>query len=153
MVHAIVDAEAGPFPNQSRRYLRLYDHKAFPYRRVRPCRRASVTPAVVFDHFTGGRNEFQFTADILLADQDHLCAADRADLVFFWKRDHYFFTFRPLKSSSWVAFFLRDVPGSRSLLPAKRNLVPFPLHRRDSVVPECHRIFFHWMRPKSFLVR
>ena len=63
-----MDAEAGPFPT-----------------------RAAGTLAVVFDHFTGGRNEFQFPADILLADQEHLRAADRADLFFFRKRDHYFF--------------------------------------------------------------
>ncbi len=55
---------------------------------------ASVTLAVVFDHFTGGRNEFQFPADILLADQDHLRTAYRTGLVFFWKRDHYFFNFQ-----------------------------------------------------------
>ena len=79
------------FPNQSRRHLRLYDHRLFRIAESFLAGWASVTLAVVFDHFTGGRNEFQFPADILLADQDHLRAADRADLVFFRKRDHYFF--------------------------------------------------------------
>ena len=37
--------------------------------------------AVVFDHFTGGRNEFQFPADIFLADQDHLRTTYRTDLI------------------------------------------------------------------------
>ena len=50
--------------------------------------------AVVFDHFTGGRNEFQFPADIFLADQDHLRTTYRTDLVLFRKWDHYFFNFQ-----------------------------------------------------------
>ena len=41
--------------------------------------------AVVFDHFTGGRNEFQFPADIFLADQDHLRTTYRTDLILFRK--------------------------------------------------------------------
>ena len=79
------------FSNQSCRNLRLYDHRFFCIAEPFLAGWASVTLAVVFDHFTGGRNEFQFPADILLADQDHLRTADRADLVFFRKRDHYFF--------------------------------------------------------------
>ena len=50
--------------------------------------------AVVFDHFTGGRNEFQFPADIFLADQDHLRTTYRTDLILFRKWDHYFFNFQ-----------------------------------------------------------
>ena len=60
--------------------------------------------AVVFDHFTGGRNEFQFPSDILLTNQDHLRTAYRTNLLFFWKKITIFW---PLKRSSCVAFFLR----------------------------------------------
>ena len=55
---------------------------------------ASMALAVVFDHFTGGRNEFQFPADIFLADQDHLRTTYRTDLILFRKWDHYFFNFQ-----------------------------------------------------------
>ncbi len=79
------------FPNQSRRDLRLYNHRLFCITESFLAGRASVTLAVVFDHFAGGRNEFQFPADILLTDQDHLRTASRTDLLFSRKRDHYFF--------------------------------------------------------------
>ena len=80
-----MDAEGRTFLNQSRRHLRLYDHRLFRIAESFLAGWASVTLAVVFDDFTGGRNEFQFPSDILLADQDHLRATDRADPVFFRK--------------------------------------------------------------------
>ena len=79
------------FPNQGRRNLGLYDHRFFYISKAFFAGGASITLAVVFNDFTCGWNEFQFPADILLADQDHLRAADWTDLFFFWKRDDYFF--------------------------------------------------------------
>lgn len=79
---------------QSWRNLRLYDHRLFCIAESFLAGGASIALAVVFDHFTGGRNEFQFPADIFLADQDHLRTTYRTDLVLFRKWDHYFFNFQ-----------------------------------------------------------
>ena len=82
------------FPNQSRRNLGLYDYRFFCVAESFLAGWASVALAVVFDYFTSGRNEFQFPADILLANQNQLRTAYRTNLLFFRKREHYFFNLK-----------------------------------------------------------
>ena len=73
----------GAFPNQACRNLGLDDHRLLRIPKSFFTGWASITLPVVFDHFTGGMDEFQFPADILLTDQKHLCAAYRTAPVFF----------------------------------------------------------------------
>ena len=81
------------FPNQGRQNLGLYDHRFSCIFKAFFTGGASITLAVVFNDFACGRNEFQLPANILLADQYHLRAADWTDLFFFWKRDDYWILF------------------------------------------------------------
>ena len=52
-------------PNQSRRNLKLYDHGFFCIAESFLAGWASVTLAIVFDHFTSGRNQRFFLSDNL----------------------------------------------------------------------------------------
>ena len=94
------------FSYQGPRNLRLYDHRFFCVSQSFLTGRTSITLAVVFDHFTCGRNEFQLTANILFADQNHLRTTDRADLIFFQKRDDYFFNLQAFKKILMGCFLL-----------------------------------------------
>ena len=86
-----MDAEAGPFPTRAAGTWDFMITGFFCVAESFLAGWASVALAVVFDYFTSGRNEFQFPADILLANQNQLRTAYRTNLLFFRKREHYFF--------------------------------------------------------------
>ena len=71
--------------------------------------RTSITLTVVFDHFACNRNESQFPADILLANQDHLRTADRADLVFYRKKADYFFNLQSFEEIIMSCLLFTDM--------------------------------------------
>lgn len=105
---------------QSWRNLRLYDHRLFCIAESFLAGGASMALAVVFDHFTGGRNEFQFPADIFLADQDHLRTTYRTDLILFRKWDHYFFNFQAFEEFLMCCLLLR-VCSRITVSPSNRD--------------------------------
>ena len=113
----------------------------------------SVTLAVVFDHFTGGRNEFQFPADILLTAQNHLCAAYRTDLFFFGKRDHYFFNLQAFEEILvgcllFTGMFLITVSAS-----SRDGSCSTSASSKRFCCPGISSDLFSLDEPKSFLVR
>ena len=67
---------------------------------------AAIGLAVVFSDFTGRRDIFDLPADILLADQFHMCTADGTDLFFFRKRNDNLVDLDAFESVGIGSFFL-----------------------------------------------
>ena len=71
------------FLKQSRLNPKLYNHRFSIVTESVFAVWTVITLGTVFNHFTGGRNDFKFLADISLAKQDNLRTAYQIDPLFF----------------------------------------------------------------------